>query len=235
MRGRRKEPNLRVRASEEEQRVGTFANTDLLPEELDLEHLSVDGEGLTVRLRSASRSARCPACGRVSRRVHSRYERKLSDLPRHGARVILRVKTRRFFCDGVSCERRIFCERLPEVAAHARKTGRLEEALLAIALRLGGRASARLAAQLGLLASRDALLERAKGAPPADLGGKVRVLGVDDFAFRKGHAYGTILVDLERRKVVDFLSVRSAESLARLIEWLPDVVVAAYGLLFVNV
>jgi len=114
-----------------------------------------------------------------------------------------------------SCERKIFCERLPEIGPRARKTDRLEEALLAIALELGGRAGARLAEELGIVAARDALLRRMKGAPLPEVG-KIRVLGVDDFAFKKGSTYGTILVDLERHKVVDLLPERSQE---RLVAW----------------
>jgi Transposase/zinc-finger of transposase IS204/IS1001/IS1096/IS1165 len=160
--------------------------------------------------------ARCPVCGRDSSRVHSRYSRNVSDLPRHWISVELEVRARRFFCDEASCERRIFCERLPDVAAYARKTKRLEEALLAIALGLGGRAGARLAAELGLLVERDALLSRAKRTAPSGAE-EVRVLGIDDFAFRRGARYGTILVDLERRKVVDLLPERSQEGL---VAWL---------------
>jgi len=137
----------------------------------------------------------------------------------------LSVRARRFFCDEASCERKIFCERLPDVAAHARKTERLEEALLAIVLELGGRAGSRLAGELGLAVGRDALLSRAKGTRPDDAA-SVRVLGVDDFAFRKGNAYGTILVDLERRKVVDLLPECSQESLADWLERHPGVEVA---------
>lgn len=137
----------------------------------------------------------------------------------------LEVLARRLFCDEASCERRIFCERLPEVAPRARKTARMEEALLAIAFELGGRAGARLAAELGLAAGRDVLLERIKGAPLPEAG-KVRVLGTDDFAFKKGNTYGTILVDLECHKVVDLLPERSQESLVAWLEEHPGTQIA---------
>jgi len=105
------------------------------------------------------------------------------------------------------------------VAAHARKTARLEEALTMIAFELGGEAGARLARELGLPVSLDALLERIRGAPRLGAG-QVKVLGIDDWAKKKGHSYGTILVDLERRRVVDLLPDRTAETLEK---WLnPD-------------
>jgi transposase len=185
---------------------------ELLPEGLYLESLSIATERVGIRVVSEASSSRCPLCGIVSSRLHSRYSRTVSDLPWHGISVTLEVRARRFFCDEASCERRIFCERLPEIAARARKTDRLEEALLAIALELGGRAGARLAEELGILAARDTLLRRIKGAPLPEVG-RVRVLGVDDFAFKKGSTYGTILVDLEFHKVVDLLPERSQESL----------------------
>jgi transposase len=189
-----------------------IAAHELLPEGLYLESLSIETGRVSIRVASGASKSRCPVCGLVSSRVHSRYSRTVSDLPWHGLSVELEVRARRFFCDEASCERRIFCERLPEVAARARKTGRLEEALLAIALELGGRAGARLALELGILAACDTLLRRIKGAPLPEVG-KVRVLGVDDFAFKKGATYGTILVDLELHKVVDLLPERSQESL----------------------
>jgi transposase len=189
-----------------------IASHELLPKGLDLQSLSIETGRVSICVSSGMRRSVCPLCGRASSRVHSRYARTVSDLPWHGISVELEVLAKRFFCDEASCERRIFCERLPEVAARARKTSRLQEALLAIALELGGRAGARLAMELGIVAARDTLLRRIKAAPVPEVG-KVRVLGVDDFAFKKGSTYGTILVNLEDHKVVDLLPERSQESL----------------------
>jgi transposase len=184
----------------------------LLPKGLELESLSLESGHVSIWAGSGARRCLCPLCGHVSSRVHSRYVRTVSDLPWHGICVTFKVRARRFFCEESSCERKIFCERLERVAARARKTDRLEEALLAIALELGGRAGARLALELGIVAARDTLLRRVKGASLPEVG-KVRVLGVDDFAFKKGTTYGTILVNLEDHKVVDLLPERSQESL----------------------
>jgi transposase len=199
---------------------------ELLPKDLELESPSIEAEHVLLSVSSRTPRSGCPLCGRGSSRVHSRYLRVVSDLPWHGISVTVRVHARRFFCDEASCERRIFCERLPEIAVRARKTSRLEKALLSIAFELGGRAGARLARELGLLVGRDALLGRVKSAPLSDTA-EVRVLGIDDFAFKKGNTYGTILVDLERQKVVDLLPERSTESLARWLTEHPGVEVAA--------
>ena len=104
------------------------ANHELLPQGLHLESIDIQTGRVTISVSSGARRSRCPHCGRVSSRAHSRYSRTVSDLPWHGISVMLRIFARRFFCDEASCERRIFCERLPEVAARARKTDRLEEA-----------------------------------------------------------------------------------------------------------
>lgn len=189
----------------------------LLPRGLQLESLGIESQRVSIRVSSGSRSCTCPSCGCSSSRAHSRYLRTVSDLPWHGISVTLEVHARRFFCDEALCEQRIFCERLSQIAPRARKTGRLEKALLAIVLELGGRAGARLAVELGLLVGRDALLARAKNLTPEARFEKMRVLGIDDFAFRKGNAYGTILVDLERHKVVDLLPERSTQITA---DWL---------------
>jgi transposase len=161
-----------------------------------------------------------------SERVHSHYERTVCDLPWRGISVTLKVRSRRFFCENRECERSIFCERLPEIAAHARKTERLEEALTMIAFELGGEAGARLARELGLPISPDALLERIRRTPRLGAG-RVRVLGIDDWAKKKGHSYGTILVDLERHRVVDLLPDRTAETLEKWLKAHPKIEVVS--------
>src|SRR5215208_1881628 len=190
-----------------------------IPEHLHVDALSFDGDSVTIHASTDNPAPRCPCCKRPSRRVHGRYTRTLADLPWSGTPVRLRVRVRKFFCDEPSCERKIFAERLQEVARpFARGTDRRREALEWIAFALGGEAGARLARELGLLVSPDTLLNRIRGA----FGGnaeQVRVLGVDDFGFRRGNAPGTILVDL--------FEGHSVESIARWLGQHPGVEVVA--------
>lgn len=188
-----------------------------IPDQLHVDALSFDGDLLTISGCLRGSAARCPVCGETSHRVHGRYTRTLADLPWSGIPVRLRLRVRKFFCDQPSCKRRIFAERLEGMArVHARSTDRQREALEWIAFALGGEAGARLAHELGLLASPDTLLNRIRGAFRAEAE-EVRVVGVDDFGFRKGNVPGTILVDLERHQIADLFEGHSAESIA---QWL---------------
>lgn len=165
----------------------------------------------------------CPQCDEPSGSLHSRYIRRVADLPWHGVAVKLQLHARKFRCRNRLCRQQIFCERLPQVvAAFARKTVRLNSALTLLAFALGGEAGARTARGLSLKVSGDTLLRNIRryhlppAAPPV-------VLGVDDWAKRKGKTYGTILVDLERHKPVELLADREAGTLAAWLTAHPDI------------
>lgn len=188
----------------------------MLPDvgEVVLDQLLVQGRTrLVMVLRPVAASSVCPLCRRSSRRVHSWYSRRLSDLPWEGVPVGVELRVRRFFCDTEDCGQHIFAERLPETAPwYARRTSRLRMALEQITWALGGAAGSRLAQQLGILASDSTLLRQLRQRAEVDPAQAPRVLGIDDWAWRKGRRYGTILCDLERSKVIDLLPERSAES-----------------------
>jgi len=188
-------------------------------EEVVLQELRVEGRNrLLMVLCSAGEESSCPGCGQRSRRVHSRYARRLSDLPWEGIPVRIELCVRRFFCGADDCGQHIFTERLPRtVQRYGRRTCRLADALSQIALVLGGSAGSRLAEQLGILASGSTLLRGLRKKAGAVSAASPRVVGIDDWAWRKGQRYRTILCDLEKGKVIDLLPDRSAESTA---EWL---------------
>ena len=118
---------------------------------------------LRLELTTTACCANCPLCGQLSDRIHSRYQRILADLPWSEVVVRIELQTRKFFCDNVRCQRRIFTEPLPTLAArYARRTLRLQDALHLIGLFAGGEAGARLSRDLHLKSSPDTLLRAVK-------------------------------------------------------------------------
>src|SRR6266849_8042709 len=183
-----------------------------LPDGLVIASLLATETQLVVHVACRLPTACCPLCHLPSDRIHGHYGRTVGDLPCAGQRVILALSVRKFVCRTPTCPRQIFTERLPDlVQSYARITNRLRDALIALGLATSAEVSERLAPSLGMMISAPTLLRSLRTvscASPAS----VRILGIDDWSWKKGQIYGTLLVDLEQRKPIELLPDRREET-----------------------
>src|SRR5579864_4668316 len=173
----------------------------LLPEGLHIEWVEPQGADLSVGVVSLLPSSCCPLCAQASSQVHSLYQRMLRDVPCGGRKVVLHLSVRQFFCCNPDCARKIFTERLPTfVEPWAQVTTRLFEAVEAVGLATSGELGTRLADRIGIHSSPTTMLRRmmALSSPPSC---QVSLLGIDDWSFRRGRKFGTLLVDLATHNV----------------------------------
>lgn len=199
----------------------------LVSPELSIVQILPEADKVILLARPKSAVSSCPCCGCQTDRVHSHYVRRLADLPWQDRIVEIRLRARRFRCANSECPRQIFTERLPQIArSKARRTSRLCDRQLAIGFAIGGKPGARLSRKLGMPASGDTLLRMIRAVefkPPEPL----RVIGIDDWAWRKGQRYGTIICDLERNRVIDLLPDRNANTVAHWLKRHPGIEVIA--------
>ena len=183
-----------------------------LPEGLEVTNIDMIDGVLTILAVSTQNSACCPLCSSLGTRVHGHYTRTIADLPCAGQPVRLLVQVRKFFCDVTGCARKIFVERIaPFVEPWARVTTRLSESVQTIGLATGGMLGARVTDRLGIQTCWMTILRRMMALPTEPVEHVVE-LGIDDFAFRRGRKFGSILVDMQSHKVIDLLPDRKAET-----------------------
>ncbi len=198
-----------------------------LPEGMLIDQVQITETGLHIAVVATHPTSRCPLCSKESSSIHSSYRRSVRDVSCGGRQVQLALTVRKFFCRNALCPRKVFTERMPQfVEPWARMTIRHCQALQSIGLATCGKGGARLAARLGMQTTRQTILRRIMDLPDGSAGSVVYV-GIDDFAFRRGYRFGTILVNLESHRVVDLLPDRRAETAARWIRQQPDVMVVS--------
>jgi transposase len=183
-----------------------------LPPTLAVDRVEQSMQGLTVYLYATTSTVCCPRCGTAGSRVHSRYSRTVADLTCVGQRLTLKLQVRKWICPLDCCPQHIFAEQFAElVRRYARMTDRLIKALQSIGVTTNGADGACLSSSLAMLTTAKTLIRRVLELPlPKE--DPVRIVGIDEWAWKKGARYGTILVDLEHRRVAALLPERSVAS-----------------------
>ena len=195
---------------------------------LVIEDVADGGDVIAVRARTRDVPVACPGCGTETARVHGYHDRTAADVPVDGRRVQVqvRVRARRLRCAVPGCPRQTFREQVPGVLdRYQRRTARLTGQVSAIARELAGRASARLLPALGIAASRHTMLRVLLKIPLPALA-VPRVLGIDDFALRRGSVYATVLIDAETGRRVDTVEGRTADVAEKWLRGHPGIEVA---------
>src|SRR3989454_3434405 len=200
-----------------------FSSLFALPDGLEVAETSLTGQVLTLSLVATTPTAICPLCGQASLHIRSSYTRHVADVPSAGRQVQLILRVRKFRCDTTVCPRRVFAERLtPFIEPWARMTTRLSQTIEAIGLATSGELGSRFAPHLGIVTSPTTILRRTMTLP-AQQSEQVSLLGIDDWSFRRGRQFGTILVNLATHEIIDLLPDRETETVQSWMQAHPEI------------
>lgn len=194
-----------------------------------VQDITLQGEDLWMVSAVAQPVGICPDCGTRSRHRHGRRNRSLADFPIQGRTVKVKLELSRWQCRRRECKRRTFSDQLPAIAPpYAHRTSRMAEIVGLVGHRLGGRPAENLMQRLGMSVSDDTILRQLKRNTPSPAqDDTIRVLGIDDWSWRRSSHYGTIMVDLEKRSVVDVLDDRSVENVKAWLQRRPSIKVVS--------
>ena len=194
-----------------------------LPDGLEITAVSETPEEVLVHVSSYRASSPCPRCSMPSSAIHSSYRRHPKDLPCAGRPIRLVFSVRKFFCRNPDCSRKVFTERLADfIETSSRLTKRLRTAVQDIDFATGGKGGEQLGGKLAMPISETTVLCSLYLVPLPEIG-QVHVVGVDDWSWRRGKRFGTILVNLETHKIVGLLADREAESVRQWLAAHPEV------------
>ncbi len=169
-----------------------------------------------------AKRSKCPICEKYSNKVHDRYTRTISDLPVFQNKTTIILKTRKFKCQNPQCNRKVFSEQTPYILRYSRRTKRVSKILDSLSIELTGKLGSMLSGQLLISVSSSTITRIVhKQRLPRII--QPKVLGVDDFAYRKGISYGTILIDMETSRPIDILPSREGKELKKWLSKYPDV------------
>jgi transposase len=166
--------------------------------------------------------SKCPICRKYSTKVHDHYIRTVSDLPVFQNKTTIVLKTRKFKCHNLQCNRKVFSEQTPYILRYSRRTKRVSKILDSLSIESTGKLGSILSKQLLISVSNSTITRMAhrQQLPPII---QSRVLVDDDWAYRKGISYGTILIDMETSKPIDILHSRESKDLKKWLSKYPDV------------
>ena len=186
---------------------------------LKIINISEDTKVIKINLKSQSTKCICPNCNTISNKYHGTYVRKVQDLPILGKQVLLEINSYEYKCENSDCSNKTIVESFDGfISYYSRMTERLSEFLCTLALETSCEGAARIAKNMNIKVSGDTIIKiLLKKYNELKINTCSSTVGIDDFAFRKGHNYGTIIVDEKTHKPIAILEGRDGKTLS---DWL---------------